>query len=212
MQAELRSLAPEAAEAVARHLVAAGFLIDTDPLQALAHARAARRRAARVASVREALGLTAYACAEYALARAELRAARRIGGGADTLPVLADCERALGHPEHALAVAADPAAATLDPAGRAELAIVVAGARRDLGQPEAALAVLRRTPGGPEDTAVSPWSARLWYAYADALLAAGRAWEASRWFVATATIDEDGDTDAAERAAALSAADVSLDT
>jgi hypothetical protein len=44
---------------------------------------------------------------------------------------------------------------------------------------------------------------RLWYAYADALLAAGRGDEARRYFEAAANADEDGETDAAERLAAL---------
>jgi hypothetical protein len=43
------------------------------------------------------------------------------------------------------------------------------------------------------------WSARLFYAYADALLAAGRIDEARQWFVAAALADEEGTTDAAER-------------
>ncbi len=46
-------------------------------------------------------------------------------------------------------------------------------------------------------------SARLWYAYADALEAAGRTEEAIRWFGAAATVDYDDETDAADRAASL---------
>jgi predicted TPR repeat methyltransferase len=45
---------------------------------------------------------------------------------------------------------------------------------------------------------------RLWYAYADALLAAGRRDDAESWFTAALSIDEDEETDAAERLAALS--------
>jgi hypothetical protein len=44
---------------------------------------------------------------------------------------------------------------------------------------------------------------RLWYAYADALQAAGRLDDAARWFAASAALDPAGETDAAERAAAL---------
>jgi predicted TPR repeat methyltransferase len=50
---------------------------------------------------------------------------------------------------------------------------------------------------------VQPWTLRLWYAYADALLAAGRRDDAIEWFGSAAAIDEDDDTDAAERLAAL---------
>src|SRR6202007_1403676 len=44
-----------------------------------------------------------------------------------------------------------------------------------------------------------PWSARLFYAYADALLAAGRTDEARDAFARAADADTDGETDAAER-------------
>ncbi|MEA2130200.1 MAG: hypothetical protein QOJ85_3091, partial [Solirubrobacteraceae bacterium] len=43
------------------------------------------------------------------------------------------------------------------------------------------------------------WAPRLWYAYADALLAAGRRDEAVEWFAAAAEIDDDEQTDAMER-------------
>ena len=44
-----------------------------------------------------------------------------------------------------------------------------------------------------------PWSARLFYAYADALLAAGREDEARDAFARAADADTHGETDAAER-------------
>jgi tetratricopeptide (TPR) repeat protein len=201
VRAELRSLDKQAAEYVGGHLVAAGRLIETDPRQALEHARAARSRAARIAAVREATGLAAYHAGEWAEALAELRAARRISGDPSSIAVMADAERALGRPERALKALDDPAVSKLDAATRAELLIVVAGARRDLGQLDAALAVLER--GGLDTESPKPGSARLWYAYADALQAAGRIEEAIRWFGAAATVDHDEETDAADRAAAL---------
>jgi hypothetical protein len=45
----------------------------------------------------------------------------------------------------------------------------------------------------------APWAARLRYAYADGLLAAGRRDEAREWFARSAEADEDSATDAAER-------------
>jgi hypothetical protein len=60
--------------------------------------------------------------------------------------------------------------------------------------------------GELDSTSVRPWTPRLWYAYADALLAAGRREEAVRWFGAVATIDE-GETDAVERLDALEGPD-----
>ena len=197
VRTELRSLSKDTSDLVARHLVMAGRLVDEDPEKALVHARAARALAGRVGAVREAAGLTAYLAGEWTDALSELRAARRITGRPDHLPVLADCERALGRPEKALAYGDDPAVPTLDQETRVELIIVIAGARRDLEQPDAAVLALqdpaRRT------TAKRPWAARLWYAHADALLAAGREEEARDWFSRTAEVDADGETDAVDR-------------
>jgi hypothetical protein len=194
---ELRSLAKDTADLVARHLVMAGRLVDEDPAAALTHARAARAMAGRVGAVREAAGRTAYLAGEWADALSELRTARRITGRSDHLHVMADCERALGRPEKALAYGDDPAVPGLDQATRVELVIVLAGARRDLGQPEAAVVLLqdpaRRT------TAKRPWAARLWYAYADMLLGAGRDDEAREWFARSAEVDVEGETDAGDR-------------
>ena len=98
-RAELRTVSKETADLVARHLVMAGRLIDDDPKSAYAHAEAARRRLPRIAVVREAVGLCAYANGDWAEALAELRASRRINGSVDHLPVMADCERGLGRPD-----------------------------------------------------------------------------------------------------------------
>jgi len=201
VRAELRSLSKLAAEFVGAHLVAAGQLIDDNPTRALEHARAARGRGARVGAVREACGLAAYHAGEWAEALSELRAARRISGDASNIAVMADCERALGRPERALKSLDDPVVGKLDPATRAELLIVVAGARRDLGQIDAALSVLER--GGLDTKRPKPGSARLWYAYADALEAAGRTQDAIQWFGAAASVDHQDETDAADRAANL---------
>jgi tetratricopeptide (TPR) repeat protein len=194
---ELRSLAPANSETVAKHLVMAGRLIDEDPELAYQHAKAAQRTAARVASVREACGLTAYAAGHYAEALAELRAARRMSGSQQHLPVMADCERGLGRPERALAVASSDEAKQLDHQGQIEMRIVASGARRDLGQLEAAVVTLQVRE--LSDSRIHPWTARLRYAYADALLAAGRNEEALGWFRRAADADPDGETDAAER-------------
>jgi hypothetical protein len=49
------------------------------------------------------------------------------------------------------------------------------------------------------DGRLRPWSARLFYAYADALLDAGRLEEAQDWFGRAAAADTGEETDAAER-------------
>ena len=176
--------------------MAAGTLLESDPAAALHHARAARRMASRVASVREAAGLAAYAAAEYAEALSELRAHRRMTGTAHQLPLMADCERALGRPAKALTLLDEVQPAELPVAARAELLLVRSGALRDLGQPQRAVAVLEVKE--LDSPSIKPWTIRLWYGYAEALLAVGRADEANEWFAAVAAVDG-GDTDAAER-------------
>lgn len=194
---DLRGLQKDTAETVARHLVAAGMLVDDDPELALRHARFARWRASRISVVREAAGIAAYHAGEWTEALGELRAARRMGGGPGHLAVMADIERALGRPERALELARSPEAAELGRAATIELAIVVAGARRDLGEIDAAVVGLQI----PELDATrrDPWSPRLFYAYADNLLGAGRESDALQWFVHTVDADIDGETDATAR-------------
>ena len=172
VRSQLRTLSKLAADRVARHLVAAGRLVDEDPEAALAQARAARALGARVAVVREAVGEAAYAAGEWAEAIAELRTARRMTGDDSALPLLADAERALGRPDRALRLAQSPEAQALPPAEQAEMRIVEAGARRDLGQLDAGAGHPAGRRAGPARG--EPWSARLWYAYADLLLALGR--------------------------------------
>ena len=192
----LRSLVPATADRVAAHLVAVGELLHVDPDAALTQARAARAFASRIGVVREAAGLAAYAAGEWHEALAELRAERRLTGSSVHLPVMADCERGLGRPERAIELAQSPDMRMLSEAGRIEMLIVASGARRDLGQADAAVVVLQSANLDREKP--RPWSGRLWYAYADAPLAAGRRSEARQWFEAVTGID-DGETDAEER-------------
>jgi tetratricopeptide (TPR) repeat protein len=200
-KAELRTLPKDLAQDVARHLVMAGRLIDEEPEQAYEHTLAARRRAARVGLVREACGLAAYHAGLWSVALSELRAARRLTGQEAHLSVMADAERGLGRPERALDLARSDEAKRLEPAEAVEMRIVESGARRDLGQYDAAVLALQI----PElkDERLRPWSARLFYAYADALAEAGREKEAADWFARAAAADRDGETDAAERYAEI---------
>ncbi|WP_197040371.1 hypothetical protein [Pseudonocardia halophobica] len=203
---DLRGLQKETAEKVALHLVAAGMLVDDDPEEALEHARYARKRASRIAVVREAAGIAAYHAGEWNEALGELRAARRMGGGPGHIPVMADIERALGRPERALELARGPEAKELGHAERVELAIVAAGARRDLGEIDAAVVGLQGADLDPRKR--DPWSARLFYAYADNLLAAGRDSDAVQWFVHASDADAAGETDARRRLAVLTGEEI----
>ena len=189
------------AQLVGGHLVMAGRLIDEDPEQAYKHARTAQQLAPRLAATREALGLTAYLSDRYAEALAELRAARRITGSNHQWAVMADCERGLGRPEKALEMSQAPEVKELDKGTQIELRIVAAGARRDLSQVDAAVAMLQGADLTPAQ--IEPWTARLRYAYADALLEADREAEAREWFARAAEADNEGITDAEDRIAAL---------
>ncbi|MFI1225470.1 MULTISPECIES: tetratricopeptide repeat protein [unclassified Streptomyces] len=195
------SLPKTLAEDVARNLVMVARLIDEEPEEAYAYARIALRLASRVAAVREAAGFAAYATQKYAEALAEFRAARRMTGSVDLWPVMADCERGLGRPERAMAMAGEPEVQKLDKAGQVEMRLVAAGARRDMGQIDAAIVTLQ----SPElaSNSVQPWTPRLRYAYADALLEAGREDEAREWFGKALEADKDGSTDASDRLAEL---------
>jgi hypothetical protein len=178
-QHQIKTLEAKSAEWVARHLVMAGRLIDEEPELAFQHALAASRRGGRLAAVREAVGLTAYAAGHYGEALREFRTYRRISGSNVHLPVMADCERGLGRPDRALDVARSEEAQDLDAPGKAELAIVAAGARTDLGQLDAAVAELE-IPQLDINRAFS-YSPRLFRAYADALAGVGRNDEAEKW-------------------------------
>ncbi|GII51613.1 hypothetical protein Pth03_00020 [Planotetraspora thailandica] len=191
---------------MASHLVAAARALSEDePERAYEHAKVARRFAGRIGVVREATGIAAYRAGQYAEALADLRAARRMTGSDAYLPIMADCERGLGRPERALDLVRSPEAERLDREGRIELAIVESGARRDMNQFDAAVVTLQRVPE-LRDPQPRPWSARLAFAYADALAAAGHEAAAVEWFERAMTFDEDGETDAAERYAELTGA------
>lgn len=199
---QLRTLSKENAVGVGQHLVMVATFLDTDIEAAQAHAETAVRRAGRVPATREALGLVHYRKGEWAKALSEFRTARRLSGSSQLLPYMVDAERGLGRPERALDLAASPEAANLGQDERIELAIVVSGIRRDLGQYEAAAVGLQV----PELKAGSrqPWAPRLFYAYAEALLAKGDDGGALTWFSHAADADSEGGTDADERVSELS--------
>ncbi|SER92830.1 Tetratricopeptide (TPR) repeat [Streptomyces qinglanensis] len=198
---ELMSLPKTLAGDVARNLVMVSRLLDEDPEQAYGYAKVALRLASRVPSVREAAGFAAYGVQKYAEALAEFRAARRMTGLQHLWPVMADCERGLGRPEKALAMAGEPEVQKLDKAGQVEMRLVAAGARRDMGQPDAAVVTLQSPELASHST--QPWTARLRYAYADALLEVGRRDEARDWFAKALEADQGGVTDASDRLAEL---------
>jgi tetratricopeptide (TPR) repeat protein len=124
-----------------------------------------------------------------------------MGSKSALLPLIADCERGIGRPERAIELARSPEAAQLQGDDADELRIVAAGARADLGQLEQALAILSSPQLDPDRSGQT--AARLFYAYADTLLALDRADEALQWFLNAAAADVDGVTDAEDRVSEL---------
>ena len=124
-----------------------------------------------------------------------------MGSKSPLLPLIADCERGLGRPERALELARGPEAAKLTGDEADEMRIVAAGARADLGQLEQALNVLSTPQLDPTRTGTI--AARLFYAYAETLLALDRGAEAVQWFLHAAEADVEGVTDAEDRVSEL---------
>ena len=214
MRAALRGLDSRNAQRVAGHLVVAGTLVDDQPEEALAHARAARDRASRVAVVREAVGVAAYHAGDYAEAARELRAYRRMSGDEGYRAVLADCERALGRPEVALRLVREALAERPDAEETVELCLVEAGARQDLGELPAARLVLESALGGrPRPDTVDladPAVLRLSAAYADLLEAVGAESLAEEWHAAVAVhTPEESDVEFSEEELPVTDADPS---
>jgi tetratricopeptide (TPR) repeat protein len=195
VKSELGGLPADMAITVGRYLVAAELA--SDPEVAYRYAQAAKHYAARIGVVRELSGITAYKTERWTEALAELRAARRLTGRNDYLALMADAERGLGRLDRALEVVHSPEAKRLPRAAQIELRIVESGIRRDQGLADAAVLALQV----PEltDGKLRPWSGRLFYAYGDALLAAGRREAAREAFARAVVADEDEQTDALAR-------------
>ena len=170
---ELTTLDKATADYVAKHLVVAGDLLDEDPEAALEHARAARGRASRIAGVREAVGIAAYHCGDWAQALSELRAARRMGSKSPLLPLIAETGGqnamivdASAQPEQ---VVLDVLVSGFDSAGQRCSALRVLCLQEDIADRVLALDVILEAQAGP------------WLATCnDAIAAAERAFDSVR--------------------------------
>jgi tetratricopeptide (TPR) repeat protein len=156
--------------------------------------------APRSAAARELLGLALYHQERFREALRELQAYRRISGRRDQNHVIADCHRALGAPEKAVAAAREGLAPPVEDPVRTECAIVAGAALADLGRFEEALTVLRSVPTRRD--VARPHDLRLWYVLGDVLERAGRPEEAADQFRLVLRHDPEA-FDAAERLATL---------
>lgn len=189
---ELKTLQPETAERVARHLAMVGALIDTDAELAHQHAISASRRAGRIPVARETLAVTAYHIGDFALALRELRTYRRLTGSQGHLALMVECERALGRPERGIETGLAADLSKLDTEQRVQLAIAMSGARLDLGQTQQALFELEIPELDPNRA--FDWSPELFAAYANVLEDLERDAESAKWrkraLIAEAAINE----------------------
>ena len=164
---------------VGKHLESAAFFADSDPERALQHALAAKRRASRLAIVRETVGIMAYVNEDFALALAELRTAARISGTNEQVALIIDCLRALDRTEEGLKMARDIDRKALPREARIDLAIVLSGIRLDRRETDRAFAELQI----PELDATNATmeSIGLFDANAEVLEEMGRSEEAAKW-------------------------------
>ena len=137
----LRGLSKEHAENIGLHILAAYSLEESDPEQALAHAKWVARQASRIDFARETLAFVAYRQGDYKLALKEFRTAYRMNGFLDYLPFIADCERGVGQPKKAIDMASEPDTQALRGDAKAEMLLVIAGAYGDLNMWDKAIEV-----------------------------------------------------------------------
>jgi hypothetical protein len=180
VRVQLKTLTPENAEMVARHLAMASILIDQDPELAHKHALAAAQRAGRIAIVREIVGVTAYYVGDFALALRELLTHRRISGSNEQIALMVDCERGLGRPDRALELGRSIDRSKLDAVTRVNLAIAMSGARLDKGELDLAIAELEIKE--LDLSRVFEYSPDLFRAYGECLKDSARKGESDRWF------------------------------
>jgi tetratricopeptide (TPR) repeat protein len=135
-------------------------------MDALAIMRELARQAPAVSSVRELYGLTLYRLGRWKEALRELRAFAELSDSVDQLPVMADCERALGNHARVTELYAELRRAGAGSDVLAEGRLVMAGSLADRGRIDEAITILEpstsREVRKPLDRHV-----RQWYALAD---------------------------------------------
>jgi tetratricopeptide (TPR) repeat protein len=158
------------------------------------------RAAPGVGAVRELYGLTLYRLGNWKGALRELRAFSDLTGSVDQYPVLADCERALGHHARVAEIWAELRTAGAGSDVIAEGRLVMAGSLADRGRIDEAITLLgaaARNVRGPHERHV-----RQWYMLADLYERAGDVPRARELFGRVVAADPEL-SDAAERLAGL---------
>lgn len=165
---ELRAVAPDRTAAMLeRRLVNAAQAYERDRYkEALQAVKPVVEMVPESAAARELYGLILYRLGRWRHAARELQTVHDLTGSFDQHPVIADCERALGHIDRVRQLWDELRHAGVDREVLVEGRLVMAGALRDAGDARAAIELLepvrrvqRRNPDVP--------LLREWYALAD---------------------------------------------
>jgi tetratricopeptide (TPR) repeat protein len=170
---ELRkAIGPDRSTGLERRLAIATRAYERDRYrEALTELRVLVRLAPEVAAIRELHGLTLYRLGRWREAVRELRAFHDLTGSFDQHPVIADCERALGHDKAVLAAWDALRQAGVDREVLVEGRLVVAGMLADRGDLQGAIALLG--PSGKALRHPDTCHLRQWYALGDLYERAG---------------------------------------
>jgi tetratricopeptide (TPR) repeat protein len=139
--------------------------------EALTELRVLVRLAPEAAAIRELNGLTLYRLGRWREALRELRAFHEITGSFDQHPVIADCERALGHDKSVLTAWDELRQAGVDREVLVEGRLVVAGMMADRGDLKGAISLLGAS--GKALRHPDTCHLRQWYALGDLYERAG---------------------------------------
>ncbi|MHB1972865.1 MAG: tetratricopeptide repeat protein, partial [Acidimicrobiales bacterium] len=200
---EIRSFgAPRQAAALEAKLADAARAYERERYsEALSALRDLARTVPAAASVRELYGLTLYRLGRWKEALREMQAFVELSGSVDQHPVLADCERALGHHARVEVLWSELRTAGAGSDVLAEGRLVMAGSLADRGRFADAIALVEpaalRSVRKPLDRHV-----RQWYSLADLYERSGDLPRARELFRKVVNADPDL-SDALERLAAL---------
>ena len=199
---ELRAaLGPDRSVGLERRLAIATCAYERDRYrEALSELRVLARLAPEVGAVRELHGLTLYRLGRWREAARELRAFHDLTGSFDQHPVIADCERALGHDKAVAKLWDGLRHAGVDRDVLVEGRLVFAGMLADRGDLNEAIALL--APTGKTLRHPDTCHLRQWYALGDLYERAGDLPRARELFARVASFSPEL-SDVQDRLAAL---------
>ena len=196
-----RSPSARSFEYLERRLTAAAEAYEHDRYEeALLAVRPVVERVPDAPAVMELYGLTLYRLGRWRQAAKQLRELHLRTGSFDQFPVIADCERALGHPERVRELWDELRRSGVDHEVLVEGRLVMAGALADGGALDSAIALLEPEQRNRRNPSLA--HLRQWYALADLYERAGDLPRARQLFGRVALADPEA-LDAPERLRAL---------